>query len=152
MAKITEQDIVEFLEDKIEQLKKELRKTQIALETLKGIHEIDEVKLKKKERKIIKSTIAQADKKEKTSRKSAGKSTAKAKKTAPIQVSLEDKINTALTQGAAFREDIVKKILEQELNADAKKVDKAVANKLSALLKDKKIHAVKEGAKYKYNK
>jgi hypothetical protein len=154
MAKITEEDIVEFLEDKIEQLQKELRKTQAVLETLKGSHEIDEVKLKKKEKKIIKSTIAQAekaDKKDKATRKSSAKSTAKTKKTTPVQVSLEDKINTALAQGPGFREDIVKLLLENEPEADPKKVNKAVANKLSVLLKDKKIVGEKEGVKYKYS-
>lgn len=148
MAKITEADIVEFLEEKIEQLQKELSKTQAVLKTLKGTHEIDEVKLKKKEKKIIKSTISQAGKADK---KEKDKSSSKSKPTKVVQVSLEDKINQALAQAPGFREDIVSLIHASEPDTDQKKLDKAVANKLSVLLKDKKIQGVKEGVKYKYS-
>lgn len=157
MAKITEQDIITFLESKIEGLQKELRKSQAAIDAIKGSDGLDQVKLKKKENKIIKAAKSQSVK-EKKNQKTIRKG-AIANKAKPASVvrqqnqikKLQDKINQALSQGPAYREAIVSTIHSGEPETDLKKLDKAVANKLSSMLKSKMVQGEKEGVKYKYS-
>jgi hypothetical protein len=57
MAKITEEELTDFLQVKIKKLEDKLLKAN--LQTLKNTHQVSAVKLKKKEVNIIKSSRAE---------------------------------------------------------------------------------------------
>jgi hypothetical protein len=59
MAKITEEELTDFLQVKIKKLEDKLLKAKADLQTLKNTHQVSAVKLKKKEVNIIKSSRAE---------------------------------------------------------------------------------------------
>lgn len=69
MAKITEEDLTEFLEEKITRLQTKLLKARKVLETLKETHKVADVKLKKKELNSIKND--RSDKRKKGKKKTS---------------------------------------------------------------------------------
>ncbi|KAA8485348.1 hypothetical protein BDE36_2108 [Arcticibacter tournemirensis] len=54
MSKVTEKDVIRLLEERVEKLQNNIKKTEAALAVLTGSDESDKTKLKKKDRKIIK--------------------------------------------------------------------------------------------------
>ncbi len=147
MSKVTEDEVIEFLQERIEKLNKELRKTHAALAALTGAHTDEEHAPSKKERKVIK-----AAKKEIRKSKPADNGVGLAiPQTYDSKARLQDKIAYALWQtGPAFKDDLVKKLYELEPAADLNKLDKSISLKLSLLYQSGILKAEKVGKKYRY--
>ncbi len=146
MAKVTEQDVIAFLNDKITSLNVELKKTQAALEAFTtGPAPVAE-------RPAISDNQISA--KSKRGRKSSVKKEVKTLE-APAEFDKNGKLDGKVayilaSNGPLFNTDIIEKLKELEPEKDPDKLTKAVMVKLSALHKAGKIKGEKEGRKFKY--
>jgi predicted metal-dependent hydrolase len=162
MSKVTLEDVIDVLKQRIDKLTKELSLTQRALEILMESPENPAEKLKKKERKVIKEAKKNI-KKQQESTHSAESDQAPAingkKKTSAAHLIpyhsnllLQDKIAYVLNQSSpATKEEILKKLKENEPDADLKKLNKAVTSKLSVLEKSGKIRVNRDDEKVTYS-
>ena len=146
MAKVTEQDIITFLQEKVSALQNELNKAQAALEAFTG----------SAPKVNVKPTSDTSVEKVKSVR---GRKAAVLKPSKPLPVpeefNADDKMDKKIayilsTQGASFNSDVVGKIQKLEPEKDADKLGKAVIVKLAALYKAGRIKAAKVNGKYKY--
>lgn len=147
MAKVTEQDVIAFLKDKIESLNSELKKTQAALDAFSG-----------KAASAPREKAADPD--AVTAPKRRGrKPTVKKDVVKPLDIpqefdpsgKLDGKVAFVLsTSGPLFNTEIIEKLKELEPEKDPVKLEKAVMVKLSALHKAGRIQGQKEGRKFKY--
>ncbi len=144
MAKITEQDIIVFLKDKVESLKAELNKAQSALEafTNSGVTAPSKA--------VAEPRVPSAPR----TRKTAPKKEVKAMvvpESYDEKLKLDSKIAYVLSQnGPLFNTEIIERLQGQEPDKDADKLSKAVTVKLSALHKAGRIKGAKVGRKFKY--
>ncbi|EOR94956.1 hypothetical protein ADIARSV_1917 [Arcticibacter svalbardensis MN12-7] len=146
MAKVTEQDIITFLQEKVSTLQIELNKAQSALESFSG-------SAPKANAKPASDTSVE---KVKSVR---GKKVPALKPSKPLavpeQFNADDKMDKKLayilsTLGASFNSEVVSKIQELEPEKDADKLGKAVIVKLASLFKAGRIKGTKLNGKYKY--
>lgn len=143
MANVTEQDVVNFLQQRITKLQNELKKAQSALDLFTGstVEEGGEP--------VTEAIIKQA-------KPGRGPKTDKIKTlSAPEEynpgLKLDGKIAYVLaTNGPSFNTDIISKLQELEPEKNADKLFKAVMVKLSSLHKAGRIKGAKEGRKFKY--
>lgn len=147
MAKVTEQDVIIYLKDKLASLNAELKKTQAALNAFTGSTE--EVPAAKP------AVSAEAPIKAKRGRKPAVKKPAVKLLDVPEQFDAGAKLDSKVAyvlgnSGPLFNTEIIEKLKELEPDKDPDKLTKAVMVKLSALHKAGKIQGEKEGRKFKY--
>lgn len=143
MAKVTEQDVILFLKNRVETLKAELDKAQAALDAFSYI-----------EKQTPADTAGVTAPKATRTRKAGPGKIVKALNVpetfAPGQ-KLEEKIAYILSQnGSLFNTEIIEKLQLLEPDKDPGKISKAVMVKLSALFKAQRLKAVKEGRKFRY--
>ncbi|WP_069659827.1 hypothetical protein [Arcticibacter eurypsychrophilus] len=146
MAKVTEQDIIAFLKEKVSALQTELNKAQAALQAFTG----------SAPKANAKPTLDALVEKVKSVR---GKKVLALKPSKPLAVPQEfnanDKMDKKLAYilsdiGAAFNTDVISKIQELEPEKDTDKLGKAVTVKLASLFKAGRIKGTKLNGKYKY--
>lgn len=148
MAKVTEQDVIAFLKDKISTLHAELKKTQAALDAFSGIPA--------PAAPVSASVSAGAEPaKSRRGRKPSVKKDIVRPLNAPSEfdpsAKLDGKIAYVLSQGSPlFNTEIIERLKELEPEKDPDKLGKAVMVKLSALHKAGRIKGEKEGRKFKY--
>jgi hypothetical protein len=171
MAKITENDIVDFLQQKIDSLKAELKKAEDVLEALKGsapaptkpaaavakvrslTADTGKGPSRKRKQRVASAAAGQAPAKKRAGRpKTAVSATLEAPEAYDSKLKMESKVAYALSKtGSAFKEEVTKMLNDLEPEADPKKLDKDVTVKLSSLYKKGRINAVREGRKYRYS-
>ncbi len=137
MKKLSESELLGLLETRRVDLESELRRTEEAMNSLRGQTGNEPNKTKTEKREKIFS------------------------KALPIELNIprkydlnhtwDSKVLFVLTlKGAAFKEDVVEEICKLERNADPVKITNLVGVKLSTLLKQGHIQSMKEGRKFKY--
>lgn len=143
MAKITEQDIVSFLEQRVSQLSAELNKAQLALQALsQGDFTASSPSVSKAVRNVEGEAKVGKDKKVKP---------LVAPGSYGDHLTLEKKIAFILSQESPlFNVQIIEKLQAMETDKDPDKISKAVMVKLSSLYKANRIKAQKEGRKFQY--
>lgn len=148
MAKVTEQDVITFLRDKISTLTAELKKTQAALDAFSG-----------KATPVTANKPAVVESPEPVKSRRGRKPAPRKEVLKPLDVpeefdsngKLDSKIAFILSKnGALFNTEIIERLKELEPEKDADKLSKAVMVKLSALHKANRIRGEKEGRKFKY--
>ncbi|MXV16063.1 BlaI/MecI/CopY family transcriptional regulator [Hufsiella ginkgonis] len=148
MPKVTEQDVVTFLEEKVQSLHAELKKAQELLQVFTGT-------LSATQTNAFKSPVLPLSG-AKRGRKPRPAGADSAMIVAPAEfhpkAKMELKVAYALSQtGPAFKEEVTRVLNDLDPEADPKKLDKDVTVKLSSLYKKGRINAVREGRKYKYS-
>ncbi len=146
MAKVTEQDVIAFLRDKLAGLHAELKRTQIALEAFAA----EPVPV------VEKPAVpeSQIPVKGRRGRKPSVKKEVKLLE-APLEFDTNGKLDSKVAyilskNGPLFNTEIIEKLKELEPGKDPVKLAKAIMVKLSALHKSGKIKGEKEGRKFKY--
>lgn len=142
MEQVTQQQVVAFLKQRQQQLSEELRSIEMTINSILGGKSLSsssygtetfgaEVGIPKKG-KVIKALVPQEE-------------------FSPSS-KLDQKISYALTQiGSGYKDDILAVLNNAQPEADPYKVEKAVAVRLSYLLKNEFIDGVKYGRSYKYS-
>jgi len=139
---LTEKQVVEFLKQRQQQLKEELKSIDITIHAIaqkryiplndRMEDEEDDLEDPRRKKKIHKPLEVQPN--------------------FNINSKLDYKISYALTKlGSGYREDILDVIHKAQPEIDPYKVEKAVAVRLSYLLKNEFIKAKKYGRSYKYS-
>lgn len=149
MAKVTEQDVVAFLKDKIANLNAELKRTQAALEAFTTAGTTPP------EKQAILESSAPARSKRGRKPSAARKEPVKTLE-APSEFDQSGKLDSKIayvlaSNGPSFNTEIIEKLKELEPGKDPDKLNKAIMVKLSALHKAGKIQGAKEGRKFKYH-
>lgn len=143
MANVTEQDVVNFLQQKITKLQNELKKAQSALDLFTG-STVEEGGTPVTEAIIKQTKPGRGPKADKVKTLSAPEEYNSGLK-------LDGKIAYVLANnGPSFNTDIISKLQELEPEKNADKLFKAVMVKLSSLHKAGRIKGAKEGRKFKY--
>lgn len=141
---ITEKQVVEFLKLRQQQLREELKSIEVTINAIAQTKSVNLVNDK------IKTELSDT---EEVSRKRKG--TAKAlppQDDFNVNSKLDQKISYALTKiGSGYKDDILEVLNKAQPEADPYKVEKAVAVRLSYLLKNDFIQATKHGRSYKYS-
>lgn len=147
MAKVTEQDVISYLKEKLASLTAELKKTQAALDAFTG-HDSSPV-----------GQVTEGTEEPSAKGKRGRKPTAKKPPVKPLDVPAEFDANAKLDSkiafilsnyGPLFNTEIIERLQGLEPEKDPDKLSKAVMVKLSALHKVGKIKGEKEGRKFKY--
>ncbi|WP_134087893.1 soluble adenylyl cyclase-like protein [Olivibacter sp. XZL3] len=141
---ITEKQVVEFLKLRQQQLKDELKSIEVTINAIAQSKSLNLVTDK------TKSDSAEPDDSIKK-RKGTGKALAP-QETFNVNSKLDQKISYALTKiGSGYKDDILEVLTKAQPDADPYKVEKAVAVRLSYLLKNDFIQATKHGRSYEYS-
>lgn len=138
---ITEKQVVEFLRQRQQQLKDELRSIEITINTI----------TQSKSASLTSQPVGEQTE-EAPKRKKDGKKVLIPQEKFNPNSKLDQKISYALTQiGAGFKDEILDVLNKAQPEVDPYKVEKAVAVRLSYLLKNDFIQATKYGRSYKYS-
>lgn len=141
---ITEKQVVEFLKLRQQQLKEELKSIEV---TINAIAQSKSVNLGNDRNKSDSPDTDDATKKRKTASKALAP-----QENFNVNSKLDQKISYALTKiGSGYKDDILEVLNQAQPEADPYKVEKAVAVRLSYLLKNDFIQATKHGRSYKYS-
>ncbi|MXV15177.1 hypothetical protein [Hufsiella ginkgonis] len=157
MTKVTEQDVIMFLEEKVASIQVELSKAQSALDAFRGTALSAPGSAKMAVNSSLKNQAAAielAALKQKRGRKP--RASVKAAVEAPTEynskLKFDKKIAYALAKaGPSFKEDVFKVLNDLEPEVDPKKLDKDVTVKLSSMFKKGLVKAEREGRKYRYS-
>jgi len=137
---IIERQVIEFLRQRQRQLKEELKSIEITIQTIGQTKSADL------------SNDDLGDHIDTPFEKRGTNNALKPEENFNISSKLDQKISYALTKiGSGYREDILEVINKAQPEMDPYKVEKAVAVRLSYLLKNDFIQAVKHGRSYKYS-
>lgn len=140
---ITEKQVVEFLKQRQQQLKEELKSIEI---TINAITQSKSINLTNDK---IKSEV---DEIEEPRRRKGTHKALTPQENFNINSKLDQKISYALTKiGSGYKDDILEVLNKAQPEIDPYKVEKAVAVRLSYLLKNDFIQATKHGRSYKYS-
>lgn len=146
MAKVTEQDVITYLQEKVNSLQLELKKTQSALDAFIGTGDIEP--FKGSDNSFDDNIKSRRGRKPNSSR---AVKPLPATETFDPKAKLDGKIAYILsTNGPSFNTDIINKLQELEPEKNADKLSKAIMVKLSSLHKAGRIKGEKEGRKFKY--
>jgi len=138
---LTERQVVDFLKQRQQQLKEEIKSIDITINAIM-----------QKRYASLNLTDDEDDHEEDPRRKKNIPKPLAPQPTFNINSKLDYKISYALTQlGAGYRDDILEVIHKAQPEIDPYKVEKAVAVRLSYLLKNEFIQAKKHGRSYKYS-
>ncbi|MEH6305382.1 soluble adenylyl cyclase-like protein [Olivibacter sp. CPCC 100613] len=141
---ITEKQVVEFLKLRQQQLREELKSIEV---TINAIGQSKSVNFTGER---VKNDLSEVDDSAKK-RKIAGKALTP-QDNFNVNSKLDQKISYALTKiGSGYKDDILEVLNKAQPDADPYKVEKAVAVRLSYLLKNDFIQATKHGRSYKYS-
>jgi len=136
---ITEKQVVEFLKQRQQQLKEELRSIEVTINTLT------------QSKPATLSGNVKFEEDEDTKKKKSGKALVPQQEF-NANSKLDQKISYALTKiGSGYKDDILAVLNEAQPELDPYKLEKAVAVRLSYLLKNDFIQATKNGRSYKYS-
>ncbi|GAA4793857.1 hypothetical protein GCM10023231_22750 [Olivibacter ginsenosidimutans] len=136
---ITEKQVVEFLKLRQQQLKEELKSIEVTINAIG-------------QTKTLGLSGGGADYSTDTFGKKGVDKALKPQEKFNINSKLDQKISYALTKiGAGYKDDILDVINKAQPEMDPYKVEKAVAVRLSYLLKNDFIQATKNGRSYKYS-
>ena len=135
-----ERQVVEFLRQRQRQLKEELKSIEITIQAIMQTKSTDLV-LDDLDNLVDNPTP-----------KKGINNALKPEEHFNVNDKLDQKISYALTKiGSGYREDILDVLHREQPEKDPHKVEKAVAVRLSYLLKNDFIQAVKNGRSYKYS-
>ncbi len=150
MSKITEQDVISFLQEKLDRLNAEIKKTQAALEAF------SENKPEAKKLSAIENIADEPSVKGRRGRKPSVKGSISKPLSVPEEydnnLRLDKKIGFILkeAENPLNSTEIVARMQELEPDKDAEKLTKAVTVKLSSLYKSGKLTGNKDGRKLRY--
>lgn len=150
MAKVTEQDVIIFLREKVAKLQLELQKTQAALDAFVGA----EAPQPASSSEVVEETPAAAPQRRRGRRPAPPKETVRSLD-APAEFLADDKLENKIAYvlsdiGPSFNTEIIERMKELEPGKDADKLGRSVMVKLSSLQKAGKIKGSREGRKIKY--
>ena len=152
MAKVTEQDVITFLKEKISTLSAELKRTQAALDAFSANSSpVAQAALTEEEAPV----------KGRRGRKPGQTKSAQEKQDTVKSLDVPSEFNPGgkldskvayvlANNGPLFNTEIIEKLKELEPEKDGVKLEKAVMVKLSALHKAGRIKGAKVGRKFKY--
>lgn len=140
---ITEKQVVEFLKQRQQQLKEELKSIEITINAI----------TQSKTPSLISDKVkSDSDHEDEPRRRKGTHRALVPQETFNINSKLDQKISYALTQlGSGYKDDILEVLNKAQPQVDPYKVEKAVAVRLSYLLKNEFIDATKHGRSYKYS-
>ncbi|QNL50623.1 soluble adenylyl cyclase-like protein [Olivibacter sp. SDN3] len=142
MEQVTQQQVIAFLKQRQRQLSEELRSIEMTINSILGGQSVSSPSYGSgtfgreedfpRRKKVIKALVPQEE--------------------FNPNSKLDQKISYALTQiGSGYKDDILAVLNKAQPEADPYKVEKAVAVRLSYLLKNEFIDGVKHGRSYKYS-
>ncbi|WP_374163320.1 hypothetical protein [Arcticibacter sp. MXS-1] len=148
MAKVTEQDVIVFLKERVVKLQAELQKTQAALDAFSGT-----------EQPAAPSPVAEEEvvmpKAARRGRRPASRKEVQKSLEAPAEFLASDKLENKIAyvlsdRGPSFNSDIIDRLKELEPEKDAEKLGRSIMAKLGALQRAGRIKGNREGRRVRY--